>query len=93
MSMIAYNRLRGRGLYLEVRDIIKGADKPLSNIDVRDILTERYKEQLQDTPEQLYARVRRATEQLHLDGHLHRKTELGRTKADVYHYTHKPPQE
>lgn len=92
MSLIAYNRLRGRGLYLEVHDIIKGADKPLSNIDVRDILRERYKDDLQDTPEQLYARVRRATEQLHMDGHLDRKVQLGRTKADVYQYTHNPPQ-
>lgn len=89
MSRSGYNRLRGRSLYLEVRDIIRGSDKALSNIDVRDILGKRYPEDAGDA-EQLYLRIKRATEQLLQDGHLQREIDKGRTNTTIYLYTHTP---
>ncbi len=89
MTVPGYNRLRGRGLYLEVRDLIKGADAPLSNNDIRDQLMERY--QCDDTErDDLYERVRRATEQLLQDGFIQREEGRTKFKTTVYNYTHKP---
>lgn len=89
MSVQGYNRLRGRGLYLEVRDLIKGSALPLSNNDIRDHLMKLY---ACDTSERddLYERVRRATDQLLHDGYIQRESGITKFKTTVYNYTHNP---
>jgi len=87
MSAISHNRIRGRALYLEVRDLINIHGTPLTNNEIRDMLGRRYALNDADALRQLYVRVTRATGQLLEDGHLTRTVGMGKNQHIKYTYT------
>jgi hypothetical protein len=89
MSQVAHNRLRGRGLYMEVMDVITKHDGVITNIGIRDVLVVRYPELRDAAPEtlfRLYERIVRATDQLHGDGRVIREEAIGENKHIKYEY-------
>lgn len=86
-SAMAYNRLRGRGLYLEVHGIFAQAAGPLTNRQVLDMLRAKYPDAA-SSDAFLEDRVARATAQMFAEGRLKRTEEVGPNKHIIYIYTH-----
>lgn len=88
MSASAHNRLRGRSLYLEVRDVFAAhAPGAFSNHQVRDLLLKRYGST--EATRNLYMRIQRATRQLHADGLLDRAEGRNAKNCPKYTYTYR----
>src|SRR5690606_35110657 len=77
-----HNRLYGKALYMEVRDLIM-ENGPLTNLQVRDHLAKAHGV---DVSSNLEGRVRKATEQLYRDGYLDRSQEVSYNKTIRYLY-------
>ena len=87
-----HNWMYGKALYLEVRDTVLTSTVPLSNLDIRRVLV--VKHSYNGTPaamSDLYERISRTTNQLHLDGYLDRTTVPAKNRNPKYVYTPKHP--
>jgi hypothetical protein len=89
MTQVNHNRLRGKALYIEVRDLLTRCATPMTNNQVRDALAKQYNLDRTDRHglTQLYYRIARVTDQLLYDGYLLRDQELGANRHIRYTYT------
>lgn len=92
MNQVNHNRLRGKALYMEVRDLVNEQAEPVTNNQLRDLLAAKYRLDKSDREaiSLLYNRVARATDQLLQDGYLDRSEELASNKHIRYTYQPKP---
>lgn len=85
-----HNRLFGRALFMDVRDLVNASTVPLGNYEIRNLLAAGHHLDAAGML-QLYQRVCRCTEQLYTDGYLQRTETMGENRHVKYLYTRKTP--